>query len=191
MCKGNLIDTAEMYPVPSSDPAWRPGATEQIVGSWIAKNPALRKDVFLATKVSGYNPRSDTAGNRRVTLDRGGALLPNGLPEPIPARLDRESVLMACEASLKRLQTDYIGTPARGAGGTSSRTGTPGDARTDAAARRRAPQTSIRSTGPTKRRRSRSRPKRSTHFAARGRFVPSASAISCNTTWRTCWPMPK
>ena len=107
-CGGNLIDTAEMYPVPSSDPAWRPGATELIVGSWIAKNPTLRKDIFIATKVSGYNPNSDTAGNRSITLGKGGSLLPNGLPEPIPARLDKESVLMACDASLKRLQTDYI-----------------------------------------------------------------------------------
>jgi len=30
----NFIDTAEMYPVPSSAPGWKPGRTEEIIGTW-------------------------------------------------------------------------------------------------------------------------------------------------------------
>jgi len=33
----NFIDTAEMYPVPSSAPGWKPGCTEEIIGKWLAK----------------------------------------------------------------------------------------------------------------------------------------------------------
>ena len=33
----NFIDTAEMYPVPMSDPSWMPGTTEKFIGSWLAK----------------------------------------------------------------------------------------------------------------------------------------------------------
>ena len=93
----NFIDTAEMYPVPSSDSRWKPGRTEEIVGTWLAKNPEWREKVVVATKVSGFNPVSDTAANRTVPPS-----------EPIPARLDAESVLAACAASLRRLQTTYI-----------------------------------------------------------------------------------
>ena len=34
----NFIDTAEMYPS-SSAPGWRPGRTEEYIGTWLAKNP--------------------------------------------------------------------------------------------------------------------------------------------------------
>lgn len=93
----NFIDTAEMYPVPSSAPGWKPGRTEEIIGTWLAKNPDMRKDVIIATKVAGFSRNSETAANRTV---------PPG--EPKDARLDRESILAACDASLRRLQTDYI-----------------------------------------------------------------------------------
>ena len=93
----NFIDTAEMYPVPSSAAGWKPGTTEEYIGTWIEKNPALRSEIVLATKVAGYNPGSETGGNRFVP------------PKPkADCRLDRESVLMACDASLRRLRTDYI-----------------------------------------------------------------------------------
>ena len=93
----NFIDTAEMYPVPSSAPGWKPGVTEEYIGTWLAKNPTLRKDVILATKVSGFNPQSETGGNRYVP------------PKPkADCRLDRESIHLACDASLRRLQTDYV-----------------------------------------------------------------------------------
>jgi len=35
----NFIYTAEIYPVPASDPHWKPGRTEEIVGTLLAKNP--------------------------------------------------------------------------------------------------------------------------------------------------------
>ena len=70
-----------MYPVPSSDPCWKPGRTEEYIGTWLAKNPELRKDVYIATKVSGYNPNSETVGNRTV---------PPG--PPADGRLDGKSV---------------------------------------------------------------------------------------------------
>lgn len=62
----NFIDTAEMYPVPSSAPGWKPGVTEDFIGTWLAKNPSLRSEVVIATKVSGFNPQSETGGNRFV-----------------------------------------------------------------------------------------------------------------------------
>jgi aryl-alcohol dehydrogenase-like predicted oxidoreductase len=94
----NMIDTAEMYPVPSNVPEWRPGRTEEIVGSWIAANPEWRSKIVLATKVAGYWPESPVAAART---------LPPTSPVP-DCRLDKASVRAACEASLRRLQTDYI-----------------------------------------------------------------------------------
>ena len=93
----NFIDTAEMYPVPSSAPGWKPGRTEEYIGTWLAKNPEWRSRVVLATKVSGFNPRSETGGNRF-----------DPPKEHADCRLDAESVKMACDASLRRLQTEYI-----------------------------------------------------------------------------------
>ena len=84
----NFIDTAEMYPVPSSAPGWRPGRTEEYIGTWLAKNPEWRSRVVLATKVSGFNPRSETGGNRF-----------DPPKEHADCRLDAESVKMACDAS--------------------------------------------------------------------------------------------
>jgi len=93
----NFIDTAEMYPVPSSAPGWQPGRTEEIIGTWLEKNPDMRSKVIIATKVSGFNPSSETVGNRTV---------PPG--PPADGRLDAESIITACDASLRRLKTDYI-----------------------------------------------------------------------------------
>ena len=73
----NFIDTAEMYPSPHVD---RAGTTEEYIGRWFEKNPELRSEIILSTKVTG-RPRN---------------------------RLDRESVIAACDASLHRLKTDYI-----------------------------------------------------------------------------------
>ena len=48
----NFLDTAEMYPVnPVSKDTI--GRTEEIIGNWIAANPARRGDFILATKHSG------------------------------------------------------------------------------------------------------------------------------------------
>ena len=55
----NFIDTAELYPVPSSSPLWVAGNTEKIIGNWIEQNKELRKELIVATKVAGFMPESD------------------------------------------------------------------------------------------------------------------------------------
>ncbi len=84
----NLIDMAEMYPVPPRAETY--GATERIIGSWL-KQRGRRDDVILATKIAGPG---NVVG---VTHVRGG-----------DNRLDRAHIIAAVEASLQRLQTDYI-----------------------------------------------------------------------------------
>jgi aryl-alcohol dehydrogenase-like predicted oxidoreductase len=59
----------------------------------------------------GFSPGSDSAGNRKITLGTGGKIGENGKPEPAPARHDKESILEACEASLKRLQVKHTPPP--------------------------------------------------------------------------------
>ena len=64
------------------------GRTEEIIGHWLASR-CCRDKVTLASKVCG----------------------PTGWCPHIregKARLDRENIFAACEASLKRLQTDYL-----------------------------------------------------------------------------------
>ena len=86
----NFIDTAEMYAVPPREDTF--GLTEKYIGKWLAqKNP--RDSVILATKVMG---RASRFGYARPHLHKG------------ETRLDKKSIIQACEASLKRLQTDYI-----------------------------------------------------------------------------------
>lgn len=93
----NFMDTAEMYPVPGSAAGWKAGLTEKIVGSWFEKNPCWRSEVILATKVTGFQLKSKIVSQRTVP------------PGPIgDARLDASSIKAACEASLRRLRTDYV-----------------------------------------------------------------------------------
>ncbi len=80
-----LFDMAEMYPVPGR--AETQGATEEIVGSWLARQP--RDQVVIATKVAGPS--------RGFTWIRGG-----------PLALDAANINAAIDASLKRLRTDYV-----------------------------------------------------------------------------------
>jgi len=87
----NFWDTAEMYAIPPKQETY--GRTEEIIGTWFAKNPSKRGDVVLATKVLGRTTRFPHA---RPHLHNG------------ESRLDRQSIIEACDASLKRLQTDYI-----------------------------------------------------------------------------------
>lgn len=82
----NFIDTAEMYPVPPR--AQTQGLTEAYIGSWLAKRGG-RDELVLATKAAG--PAPDW-----LPYLRGG-------PDLTRAHLEQ-----ALEASLKRLQTDYI-----------------------------------------------------------------------------------
>lgn len=47
----NFLDTAEIYPVPSSAPGHQSGLTEKYIGTWLAKNPEWRSRIYIATKV--------------------------------------------------------------------------------------------------------------------------------------------
>ena len=75
-----FFDTANVY-------GWKTGegVTEQIVGSWLAQGGGRRERTVLATKVYGK---------------MGGG--------PNDVRLSARHIRQACEASLRRLQTDYI-----------------------------------------------------------------------------------
>jgi aryl-alcohol dehydrogenase-like predicted oxidoreductase len=77
----NFFDTANGY-----GRAIYPGRTEEIVGEWFAKDPANRHKTVLATKVYG---------------DMG-----EGWPNE--GKLSALNIRRALDASLKRLQTDYI-----------------------------------------------------------------------------------
>ena len=86
----NFVDTAEMYAVPPREETY--GRTEEIIGSWLKKT-GRRQDMVLATKVTGRASRFPYV---RPHLNEGDV------------RLDRANILEACDASLKRLNTDYI-----------------------------------------------------------------------------------
>ncbi|WBY03105.1 aldo/keto reductase [Ramlibacter tataouinensis] len=82
----NFIDTAEMYAVPARQETF--GATETIIGNWLAANPALRGRLVLATKVAGPS--------------RGMPWIREG------QGLTAADIQASCEGSLKRLRTDVI-----------------------------------------------------------------------------------
>jgi aryl-alcohol dehydrogenase-like predicted oxidoreductase len=83
----NFLDTAEMYSVPPRAETY--GATEAILGRWFAARPGMRDKIVLASKVAGPS--------RGMPWVRGGA-----------ANLSPADIHAACDASLKRLQTDHI-----------------------------------------------------------------------------------
>lgn len=76
----NLIDTANIY-------GWRvhKGHTEEVIGRWLGKSPARRDQVVLTTKVG--DPMGEGPN------DHG---------------LSARNIVAACEASLRRLGTDWI-----------------------------------------------------------------------------------
>jgi aryl-alcohol dehydrogenase-like predicted oxidoreductase len=83
----DFYDTAEMYPVPPDEKYV--GATEEIVGRWLKTRN--RDAIILASKVAG-------PGHGWITPPlRGGK-----------TGLDRHHIMRAVEASLRRLDTDYI-----------------------------------------------------------------------------------
>ena len=82
----NFMDTAEMYPVPPRAETY--SKTEQIIGEYF-KQRGDRADWILASKVAG-------PGNG-ITHIRDGQLKHN-----------RQHIVAALDASLKRLQTDWI-----------------------------------------------------------------------------------
>lgn len=80
----NFIDTAEMYPVaPRAETVHR---TESYIGSWLKHQP--REKLIVATKIAGPS--------RGFTWIRG------------TPRINREHITAAVDASLRRLNTDYI-----------------------------------------------------------------------------------
>jgi aryl-alcohol dehydrogenase-like predicted oxidoreductase len=81
----NFFDTANVY-------GWgeKKGRTEEIIGTWFAKGGDRRDKTVLATKVNGFMG-PDGAG-----------------PWPNHDKLSAVNIRRAVEASLKRLQTDYI-----------------------------------------------------------------------------------
>lgn len=85
----NLVDVAEMYPVPPK--AETQGLTETYIGTWLARSKR-RQDIVLASKVAG--PARDP---KRPGHIRDGKTF-----------LDRKNLTEALDASLKRLQTDYL-----------------------------------------------------------------------------------
>ena len=82
----NFIDTAEMYPVPPM--AETQGLTETYIGTWLAKRHD-RDKLIIASKVCGNESFVDY-------MREGGV------------KLDKKNIHQALDASLKRLQTDYI-----------------------------------------------------------------------------------
>ena len=80
----NFIDTAEMYPVPPQGETQ--GRTEDYVGRWLKGQS--RDKIIIATKVTGPS--------RGFGWIRGGP------------RVTRQHIEQAIDASLARLQTDYV-----------------------------------------------------------------------------------
>ncbi|CAK9884329.1 MAG: Protein tas [Candidatus Erwinia impunctatus] len=85
-CGINLIDTAEMYPVPPRPETQ--GATERYIGSWL-KTRGCRDKIILASKVAGPVRGADASIRPQQALDR-------------------KNIRAAIEASLQRLNTDYL-----------------------------------------------------------------------------------
>ncbi len=81
----NFIDTAEMYSVPPNGESY--GKTETYIGTWLKNQP--RDKIVLATKIAGPG--------RSMKWIRNGELA-----------FDRRNLTAALDASLKRLQTDYV-----------------------------------------------------------------------------------
>ncbi|SDR75572.1 Predicted oxidoreductase [Halopseudomonas xinjiangensis] len=82
----NFIDTAEMYPVPPRGETY--GETERIIGNYF-KDRGGRDKWIIASKVAG-------PGNGMSHIRYG------------QTRFDRTHITAAVDASLSRLQTDYI-----------------------------------------------------------------------------------
>ncbi len=80
----NFFDTAEIYAIPPSPERY--GATETIIGNWFAAR-GNRDKVILASKIAGPGMPWLRDGDNQI---------------------NRRTVLVAVEDSLKRLQTDYI-----------------------------------------------------------------------------------
>ncbi|GAA0359637.1 aldo/keto reductase [Bowmanella denitrificans] len=80
----NFIDTAEMYAVPPTAETY--GSTERILGNWLKRHSAKRQELVIATKIAGNG----------LSYIRGGG------------DISGRAIIEAVDASLLRLQTDYI-----------------------------------------------------------------------------------
>jgi aryl-alcohol dehydrogenase-like predicted oxidoreductase len=80
----HFFDTADVYGRKKGE-----GVTEKIIGRWFAQGGGRRERVVLATKVyGGMDPKDEN---------------PN-----LMAGLSARKIIQSCEASLKRMQTDWI-----------------------------------------------------------------------------------
>lgn len=86
----NFIDTAEMYPVPTT--ADTQGRTDYIVAAFL-QTISNRKDYIIATKVCGRSSRIDW--------------LPRSQPNTL-AEVNAQQIVDSVTASLERLQCEYI-----------------------------------------------------------------------------------
>jgi aryl-alcohol dehydrogenase-like predicted oxidoreductase len=82
----NFFDTAELYSVMPKKETY--GKTEEIIGNWI-KEKKKRDKIFLASKISGNGPSWIREGDQNL-------------------KFDKKNLNLAIDASLQRLQTDYI-----------------------------------------------------------------------------------
>jgi len=80
----NIIDTAELYPTTPLS-AETQGRTEEFIGQWISRS-GKRDKILIATKVAGKGPK---------WIDNG-------------ADIDSRKIRKSIDASLQRLNTDYI-----------------------------------------------------------------------------------
>lgn len=83
----NFLDTAEMYPVPTSKE--QQGRTDKFIGTWLKAKK--RDELVLASKVSGYS-------ERLTYLRKSGE----------PTKVTRQQIIESVDDSLSRLQTDYL-----------------------------------------------------------------------------------
>lgn len=80
----NFIDTAEMYPVPPNAETY--GDTERCIGNWLSRHTSKRDSLTIASKISGPG----------FPYVRNNSLITG------------ETIGLALDDSLARLQTDYI-----------------------------------------------------------------------------------
>lgn len=85
----NLVDAAEMYPVPPRPETQ--GRTETYIGTWLKKS-GRRADIVLATKIVGRQRQAHNPGHIRAGTTKH----------------DAKNIGLAIDDSLRRLQTDHI-----------------------------------------------------------------------------------
>lgn len=83
----HTLDTAEIYPVPTK--AETQGRTDKYIGTWLKGRK--RDSVVVLTKVAGYSANSTWVRN-----------------PPRTTRVTRDQIRESVDASLTRLQTDYV-----------------------------------------------------------------------------------